>query len=62
MSDEQSIKLIQNIVDKKFTKANSEFGDMMRNKAYATVDNFKQNFKYVTHDVKPEPEETPKED
>ena len=62
MSDENSVKnnIIQNIIDKKFTKANSEFGDMMRNKAYAAIDNFKQSFKYVVNE--PKPVETPKED
>tara|TARA_B110001454_G_C12638129_1_gene400006 strand:- start:426 stop:614 length:189 start_codon:yes stop_codon:yes gene_type:complete len=62
MSEETELKsnIIQNIIDKKFTKANSEFGDFMRNKAYAAIDNFKQSFKYVTHEIKPE--EAPKED
>ena len=61
MSDdtEAQSNLIKSIIDKKFTQANSEFGNMMRNKAYAAVNNFKQAFKYVTHEVKPEitPEE-----
>jgi len=62
MSDEPEVKntVLQNIIDKKFTKANYEFGDMMRNKAYAAIDNFKQSFKYVSHEIKPE--EAPKED
>ena len=62
MSDENPVKnnIIQNIIDKKFTKANSQFGDMMKNKAYAAIDDFKQSFKYVAHEIKPE--ETPKED
>ena len=61
MSDdiEKQPNIIKSITDKKFTQANSEFANMMRNKTYAAVDNFKQNFKYVTHEVKPEitPEE-----
>ena len=63
MSEEKEIEtkdIIQSVVDKKFTKANSDFSDMMRNKTYAAVDNFKQDFKYVTHEIKPE--ETPKEE
>ncbi len=52
--------IVKNILDRKFSKANSEFGDMMRNKAYAAIDNFKQSFKYVSHEIKPE--EAPKED
>ena len=49
--------LIKNISDKKFTKANSNFADMMRNKVYKAVDDFKKGFKYVTHDKTPEPQE-----
>ena len=62
MSDdtEAQSNLIKSIIDKKFTQANSEFGDMMKNKAYAAIDDFKQAFKYVTHEIKPE--EAPKED
>ena len=64
MSDDAEAQpnLIKSIIDKKFTQANSEFGNMMRNKAYSAIDDFKQAFKYVTHEIKPEPEEAPKED
>jgi hypothetical protein len=51
MSDENIVK---NITDKKFTKANIQFADMMKNKVYRAVADFKKEFKYVTHDVKPE--------
>ena len=47
MSDNNP-NLIQNILNKKFTKANVEFADMMRNKVYKAVDDFKKDFKYVT--------------
>jgi hypothetical protein len=62
MSDDTEVQsnLIKSIIDKKFTQANSEFGNMMRNKAYSAIDDFKQSFKYVTHEIKPE--EAPKED
>ena len=62
MSDDTEAQpnIIKSIIDKKFTQANSEFGDMMKNKAYAAIDDFKQAFKYVTHEIKPE--EAPKED
>jgi hypothetical protein len=62
MSEETELKqnIIKNILNKKFTQANSEFGSMMKNKAYAAIDNFKQSFKYVAHEIKPE--EAPKED
>ena len=46
--------LVKNIIDKKFTKANSQFADMMRNKVYKAVDDFKKGFKYITHDKAPE--------
>ncbi len=54
MSDDN---LVKSIVDKKFTKANTSFADMMRNKVYKAVDDFKKGFKYVTHDITPEPQE-----
>ena len=53
MSDSES-SIVKNIIDKKFTKANGQFTDMMRNKIYTAVDNFKQGFKYITHDKAPE--------
>ena len=39
-----------------FTQANEKFADMMKNKIYKTVDDFKKGFKYVTHDKAPEVE------
>ena len=53
--NEQSI--VKNIIDKKFTKANDQFTDMMKNKVYQAVDNFKKGFKYITHDKAPEVKE-----
>ena len=41
MSDSEP-SIIKNIIDKKFTKANSQFTDMMRNKIYSAVDDFKK--------------------
>jgi|TARA_B110000467_G_scaffold132417_1_gene127699 hypothetical protein len=55
MSDPNMVK---NIIDKKFTKANHQFTDMMRNKIYQAVDDFKKGFKYVTHDKVPETKDT----
>tara|TARA_B110000495_G_scaffold183685_1_gene180139 strand:+ start:675 stop:863 length:189 start_codon:yes stop_codon:yes gene_type:complete len=40
--------IVKNILDRKFSKANSEFGDMMRNKVYDVIKDFKRDFKYVT--------------
>ena len=53
MSDSEP-SIVKNIIDKKFTKANSQFTDMMRNKIYTAVDDFKKGFKYITHDKAPE--------
>ena len=49
MSDNEQ-GIVKNIVDKKFTQANNQFTDMMRNKVYQAVSDFKTVFKYVTHD------------
>tara|TARA_B110000438_G_scaffold260254_1_gene270211 strand:+ start:160 stop:345 length:186 start_codon:yes stop_codon:yes gene_type:complete len=56
MSDSEE-SIVRNIIDKKFTKANGQFTDMMRNKVYKAVDDFKKGFKYVTHDKAPEPQQ-----
>jgi len=53
MSDDN---LVKNIIGKKFNQANEKFSDMMRNKVYKAVDDFKKGFKYVTHDKAPEVE------
>ena len=46
--------IVQNILDRKFSKANSEFGDMMRNKVYNAISDFKNGFKYVTQEKQPD--------
>ena len=46
--------IVKSINDKKFTQANVKFTDMMRNKIYTAVDDFKKGFKYITHDKAPE--------
>lgn len=53
MSDSEP-SIIKNIIDKKFTKANNQFTDLMRNKIYTAVDDFKKGFKYITHEKSPE--------
>ena len=53
MSDSEP-SIVKNIIDKKFTKANNQFTDLMRNKIYTAVDDFKKGFKYITHDKAPE--------
>ena len=42
------LTLIQNVFDKKFTKANITLGDMLKNKAFDAIQDFKNGFKYVT--------------
>ena len=53
MSDSEP-NIIKNIIDKKFTKANNQFTDLMRNKIYSAVNDFKKGFKYITHEKSPE--------
>ena len=53
---ENETSIVGSIIDKKFNKANEKFADMMRNKVYQAVDDFKKGFKYVTHDKAPEVE------
>ena len=56
MSDSEE-SIVRNIIDKKFNQANEKFTDMMRNKVYKAVDDFKKGFKYVTHDKAQEPQQ-----
>jgi hypothetical protein len=53
---ENETSIVKSIIDKKFNQANEKFADMMRNKVYQAVDDFKKGFKYVTHDKAPEVE------
>ena len=53
---ENKTSIVMSINDKKFNQANEKFADMMRNKVYKAVDDFKKGFKYVTHDKAPEVE------
>ena len=55
MSDEIKASLVQNVIDRKFSRANAEFANLMRDKAYAAIDDFKNAFQYVVHQKK-EPE------
>ena len=47
MEDNLKASIVQNVLDRKFSRANSEFANMMRDKAYAAIDDFKSAFKYV---------------
>lgn len=40
--------MIKDLLDKKFTKANVVLHDMLKNKAFDAITDFKNNFKYVT--------------
>ena len=53
---EKEPSIVKSIIDKKFNQANEKFTDMIRNKVYKAVDDFKKGFKYVTHDKAPEVE------
>ena len=51
MSDDTaSLKasIVQNVLDRKFSRANAEFANLMRDKAYAAIDDFKNAYSYVT--------------
>ena len=50
MSDDTaSLKasIVQNVLDRKFSRANAEFANLMRDKAYAAIDDFKNAYSYV---------------
>ena len=47
MSDDAKANIVQSVLDKKFSRANSQFADMMRDKAYQSIEDFKNAFKYV---------------
>ena len=58
MSDDAaSLKasIVQNVLDRKFSRANAEFANLMRDKAYAAIDDFKNAYSYVAVQKK-EPE------
>jgi hypothetical protein len=48
------VSIIKNIIDKKFTKSNVQVGDMLKNKAFQAITDFKNGFKYVTTTKIPE--------
>ena len=39
--------IVQSVLDKKFSRANAEFANLMRDKAYAAIDDFKNAYSYV---------------
>ena len=50
MSDDTTnlkASLVQNVIDRKFSRANADFANLMRDKAYSAIDDFKNAFKYV---------------
>ena len=57
MSDDAKASIVQNVLDRKFSRANAEFANLMRDKAYAAIDDFKNEFKYVAVQ-KSEPEKS----
>mgnify|MGYP000111284911 CR=1 FL=1 len=61
MSDNDQVHMIKNVIDKKFTKSNIQLGDMLKNKAFQAITDFKNGFKYVTTQKVPETTEPAKE-
>ena len=50
MSDDTTnlkASIVQSVLDKKFSRANAEFANLMRDKAYAAIDDFKNAYSYV---------------
>ena len=71
MSDDTTnlkASIVQSVLDKKFSRANAEFANLMRDKAYAAIDDFKNAYSYVAVQKKepetkePEKKETEKKD
>ena len=57
MSDDAKASIVHNVLDRKFSRANAEFANLMIDKAYAAIDDFKNAFKYVAVQ-KSEPEKS----
>ena len=66
MSDDTTnlkASIVQSVLDKKFSRANAEFANLMRDKAYAAIDDFKNAYSYVAVQKKePENKETEKKE
>ena len=45
MEDKLKASIVQNVLDRKFSRANTDFANLMRDKAYAAIDDFKNAFK-----------------
>ena len=56
--------IMTNILDRKFNKATKELQNIMKNKVFTTIDDFKKSFVYNPRDNSgdEEPTETPKEE
>ena len=63
MSDLKT-NIFNNIIAKKFTQANKDFGSVMKSKIFTGIDDFKKSFVYNPRDVSGDevPVETPKEE
>ena len=61
MSDNDQVHMIKNVIDKKFTKCNVQLGDMLKNKAFQAITDFKNGFRYVTTQKVPATAESEKE-
>ena len=57
--------IIQSVLDRKFSRANVEFANLMKAKAYAAIDDYKKAFKYVAiqqKEAEKEPEKKTKKE
>ncbi len=57
--------IIQSALDRKFSRANVEFANLMKDKAYAAIDDYKKAFKYVAiqqKEAEKEPEKKTKKE
>lgn len=51
------LKMVKNVMDKKFSKSNIQLADMLKNKAFQAITDFKNGFRYVTTQKVPETSE-----
>ena len=49
MSDTDTLKanIVQSVLDKKFSRANAEFANLMRDKGYDAIEDFKNAYSYI---------------
>jgi len=53
--------IFQNILDKKYTKANKDFEGIMKDKVFSAINNFKKDFTYSPSDTSEVEPSTPED-